>query len=114
MKMTTLIAAGFIAASGLAPALAQDQKPKAPSASDHGAGTTSGDKAKSPKTTGAMNKTTDSVATSPQDVGAQQKGDKTAAEGGGERPGAHKIDKKQVSPGTVGAAPGAGGKVEAK
>ncbi|RXF69220.1 hypothetical protein [Hansschlegelia zhihuaiae] len=112
MRYQLVAAALMTLALGVPPTLAQDQRSN--SAADQGAGSTSGDKATSPKTTGAMNKTTDSVATSPQDVGAQQKGEKTAAEGGGDRPGAPKIDEKQVSPGTVGAAPATGGKADTK
>ncbi|MDR4307693.1 hypothetical protein IHQ68_13805 [Chelatococcus sambhunathii] len=55
-----------------------------------------------------------SVATSPQDVKNQQEGKNTAAEGGGDRPGAPHQDISKTSPKTTGAAPGATGNVEAK
>jgi hypothetical protein len=86
---------------------AQEEKPQAPSSVDKGAAQHSGGKVQSPKTTGAMNNAADSLATSPQDVQRQQEGGKTAAEGGGERPGAPQQDISKQAPKTTGAAPGA-------
>jgi hypothetical protein len=99
---SALLLAGPVLAQGV-----EGNQPQAPSTVDKGAAPTAGSDAAAPKTTGAMNKTTDSVATSPQDVGAQQKGDKTAAEGGGHRPGAPAPDPNQRGEKTTGAAPGA-------
>jgi hypothetical protein len=69
------------------------------SASEPGQGKTA------PKTSGAMNDAVKGVATSPQDVAAQQQGKPTAAEGGGKATG-DKADQNK-GPKTTGAAPGA-------
>lgn len=115
MKCQFAAAAVAILAFGIAPSFAEDQKPQAPSTVDKGAAPNADDKAKTPKTTGAMNNAVGgSVATSPQDVKNQQEGKKTAAEGGGDQPGAEHRDISKESPKTTGAAPGAAGNVEAK
>jgi hypothetical protein len=68
------------------------------SASEPGQGKTA------PKTSGAMNDAAKGIATSPQDVAAQQQGKPTAAEGGG-KPDGDKADQNK-GPKTTGAAPG--------
>jgi hypothetical protein len=98
-------AAALIAGSALAQGT-ETKQPQTPSSVDKGAAPTAEDKATAPKTTGALNKESGSLATSPQDVQAQQQGEKTAAEGGGHREGAPAPDPKQTGQKTTGAAPG--------
>ncbi len=109
MRKLMMASAAAVLLAG--PALAQSsdtKRPEAPSTVDSGsaAPTQEDGKRTPPKTTGAMNKTVDGVATSPQDVAAQQQGKKTAAEGGGDVPGAQHPDQNR-GPKTTGAAPGA-------
>ncbi|HVI28883.1 hypothetical protein [Hansschlegelia sp.] len=99
-------AAAVLLASGIAHAQGTEQKqPQAPSTQDSGSAQPGGDKT-TPKTTGAMNNAVGGVATSPQDVGAQQQGKPTAAQGGGAASGDQKIEPNK-GPKTTGAAPGA-------
>jgi hypothetical protein len=77
-------------------ALAQDveKSPQAPSTIDKGATPNPGrdGKTTAPKTTGAMNRSTGGVATSPQDTHREQAGQEPAAAGGKDRVGALKKD----------------------
>jgi hypothetical protein len=107
MKYIIAAAAAVLLASPVLAQGVEGNQPQAPSSVDQGAAPIAGSKAASPKTTGAMNNAASSVATSSQDVGAQQRGDKTAAEGGGHRPDAPVTDEKQQGEKTTGAAPGA-------
>jgi len=107
-KLMMITAAAALLASPVLAQSADTNHPKGVSKENSGAAMPSqpDDKANAPKTVGAMNKTVGAVATSPQDVAAQQQGKKTAAEGGGEVKNAPDVTKNK-GPKTTGAAPGA-------
>ena len=102
MKFLIAAAAALIM-TGPAFAQSAEHQPHGSSKVNQGTAST----AASPKTTGAMNDATRSLATSAQDVAAQQRGDKTASDGGGHVEGAAALSEKRQSPKTTGAAPGA-------
>lgn len=102
-NISRLIAAGFVIALGASALQAQT---RTPSTTD-GPAQQKGAEPQMPGTTGAMDKATSGVATSPDDVKRQTEGRPTAAdEAKGAASAAPKPGVTQQSPGTVGASPG--------
>lgn len=102
IKSSRILIAGLALALGATGLSAQTQTPS----TTDGAAQQKG-QPQSPGSTGAMDKVTTGVATSPDDVKRQTEGRPTAAdEAKGAAGTAAKPDVTQQSPGTVGAAPG--------
>jgi hypothetical protein len=102
MKKLMIITCAAMLAAGSA--YAQSAGTSGAATKDNSSASEPGQGQTAPKTSGAMNDAAKGVATSPQDVAAQQQGKPTAAEGGG-KADADKADQNK-GPKTTGAAPG--------
>jgi hypothetical protein len=103
MKKLMIVTCAAMLAAGSAYAQSAGNQSEA-ATKDNSSASEPGQGKSAPKTTGAMNDAAAGIATSPQDVAAQQQGKPTAAEGGG-KPDADHVDQNR-GPKTTGAAPG--------
>jgi hypothetical protein len=103
MKKTIIMTCAAMLVAGSA--YAQSAGNQSPTATKDNSSASEPEQGKSaPKTSGAMNDAAAGIATSPQDVAAQQQGKPTAADGGGKAT-PDKADQNK-GPKTTGAAPG--------